>query len=31
MFLLKSMVNWKTELASCGETLGLVDIKRGIF
>ena len=22
------MVNWKTELTSCGETLGLVDIKR---
>ena len=30
-FLQKSMVNWKTELTSCGETLGLVDIKRGIF
>ena len=27
----KSMINWKTELASCGETLGLVDIRRGIF
>ena len=27
----KSMVTWKTELASCGETLGLVDIRRGIF
>ena len=27
----KSMVNWKTELTSCGETPGLVDIKRGIF
>ena len=26
-FLQKSMVNWKTELTSCGETLGLVDIK----
>ena len=25
------MVNWKTELTSCGETLGLVDIRRGIF
>ena len=25
------MVNWKTELTSCGETLGLVDIKRDIF
>ena len=30
-FLQKSVVNWKTELTSCGETLGLVDIKRGIF
>ena len=30
-FLQKSMVNWKTELTSCGETLGLVDIKQGIF
>ena len=30
-FLQKSMVNWKTELTSCGETLGLVDIRRGIF
>ena len=30
-FLLKSMINWKKELASCGETLGLVDIRRGIF
>ena len=30
-FLQKFMVNWKTELTSCGETLGLVDIKRGIF
>ena len=30
-FLQKSMVNWKTELTSCGKTLGLVDIKRGIF
>ena len=30
-FLRKSMVNLKTELTSCGETLGLVDIKRGIF
>ena len=27
----KSMVNWKTELTSCGETLRLVDIKRDIF
>ena len=30
-FLPKSMANWKTELTSCGETLGLVDIRRGIF
>ena len=30
-FLQKSMVNWKTELTSCGKTLGLVDIRRGIF
>ena len=30
-FLQKSLVNWKTELSSCGETLGLVDIRRGIF
>ena len=30
-FLQKSMVNWKTELTSCGETLGFVDIKRDIF
>ena len=30
-FLQKSMVNWKTELTSCGETLGLVDITRGEF
>ena len=30
-FLQKSMVHWKTELTSCGETLGLVDIKRGIL
>ena len=25
------MVNWKTELTSCGETLGIVDVRRGIF
>ena len=25
------MVHWKTEQTSCGETLGLVDIRRGIF
>ena len=30
-FLQKSMVNGKTELTSCGETLDLVDIRRGIF
>ena len=30
-FLQKSMVNWMTELTSCGEKLGLVDIRRGIF
>ena len=30
-FLRKSMVNWKTELTSSGEKLGLVDIKPGIF
>ena len=30
-FLQKSMVKWKTELVSCGETLDLVDIRRGIF
>ena len=25
------MVNWRTELASCGEMLGLVDIRGGVF
>ena len=30
-FLQKSMVNWKTELTSCEESLGSVDIRRGIF
>ena len=30
-FLPKSMINWQTELTSCGETLGLVDIRLGIF
>ena len=30
-FLQKSMVSWKTELTSCGETLGLVYIRWGIF
>ena len=27
----RSMRNWKTELTSCGESLGTVNIKRGIF
>ena len=30
-FLQRSMRNWKTELTSCGESLGIVNIKRGIF
>ena len=30
-FLQNSMVNWKTELTSYGELIGLVDIRRGIF
>ena len=30
-FLLNSMEDWKTELTSCGHTLGVVDINRGIF
>ena len=30
-FLLSSMKEWKTELTSCGQQLGVVDIKRGIF
>ena len=30
-FLQRSMRNWKTELTSCGESLGTVNIKRGIF
>ena len=30
-FLHRSMRNWKTELTSCGESLGTVNIKRGIF
>ena len=29
--LLSSMGEWKTELTSCGQTLGEVDINRGIF
>ena len=31
IFLQNSMVNWNTELTPCGESLGLVDIRRGIF
>ena len=27
----RSMTNWKVQLTSCGETLGLVNIRRGIF
>ena len=27
----RSMKKWKTELTSCGETLGIIRIKRGIF
>lgn len=30
-FLQKSMVNWKIELTSYGETIALVDIRRGII
>ena len=30
-FLLSSMKKWKTELTSCGQQLGVVNIKRGIF
>ncbi|XP_068690307.1 uncharacterized protein [Montipora foliosa] len=30
-FLQESLVNWETELTSCGETLGLVDIRPDIF
>ena len=30
-FLKKSEAKWKAELTSCGETLDLVHIKRGIF
>ena len=30
-FLQRSMRNWKTELTSCGASLGTVSIKRGIF
>ena len=30
-FIHRSMAQWKTELTSCGESLGHVDIRRGIF
>ena len=30
-FLLSSMKKWKTELTSCGQQLGVFNIKRGIF
>ena len=30
-FLLRSMKDWKTELTSCGQTLGIVDINMVIF
>ena len=30
-FLLRSMEDWKTELTSCGQTLGIVGINMGIF
>ena len=30
-FLLSSFKKWKTELTSCGQQLGVVNIKRGIF
>ena len=30
-FLLSSMEEWKTDITSCGQTLGEVDINRGIF
>ena len=30
-FLLSSMKKWKTELTSCGQQLGVGNIKRGIF
>ena len=29
--LLSNMKKWKTELTSCGQQLGVVNIKRGIF
>ena len=30
-FLIGSMANWKLELTSCGQSLGDVDVRRGIF
>ena len=30
-FLVSSMGEWKTELTSCGQILGVVNINRGIF
>ena len=30
-FLKASMENWRTDLTSCGESLGSVNIRRGIF
>ena len=30
-FLLSSMKKWKTELTSCGQQLGVLNIKRGIL
>ena len=30
-FLLNSMIKWKTALTSCGQQLGVVNFKRGIF
>ena len=30
-FLLRSMEDWKTELTSCGQTLGIVGINMGMF
>ena len=30
-FLFGGMANWKLELTSCGQSLGDVDVRRGIF
>ena len=30
-FIERSMKNWKTDLTACGQILGTVSIKRGIF